>query len=230
MPLHCREGTTGVAASSRSLIVVAAVVGLFSLGGVAPTPAPRTRASTASAAPPAARADRRRRRTVAAPPQHEGAAFLARMLRDRGVALRDRRQHARAVGVPVNQHATVASSRARAGRRDLLRYGRGRRRDRLRRRDRSRRPRRERRARRPHHLRRSARRRGAAQRHGSRPPVAAAQRARRDRETFLRAKRVADPSDAAYFAGQMSCGVASVGSLIRISFMVLVRWRARRVR
>ena len=134
---------------------------------------------------PAARSDRRRRPRARAASdasegpkaKDEGAEFVARSLRDSGSALRHRRQHARAVGVPAPRarHRRGADARA-PGRRAVLRHARDRRRSRLRRRHRSRGHRRERRARRPHHLRRGARRPGPAQRRRPGAPDAAAQR------------------------------------------------------
>ena len=186
------------------LFVVAIVVGLCGLGGCA-TSAPHASRSHRLHAPTAARTH-----VPAPPPRDEGAAFVARALRDTGMRFGTDGSTRSLWEYLRNTHGTVAASRAHAG--DVLFFdtrdgddapdcddttdhsglvdsvepdGR---------------------------IIFVEARGGQVRRSVVDPAHPSLRRNARGEiaNTFLRAKRVADPPDARYLAGQMLCGIARV--------------------
>jgi hypothetical protein len=192
-------------ARPRLLEVLLVVVGLCSLGGCATPPAPRATRPHRIHAPIAAGAHVR-----AAPPQDEGAAFVAHALRDGGMRFGTDGSTRSLWGYLRNTHGTVAAARAQAG--DVLffdeRAGDGA----------------------PDCDDRTdhagvvesvesdgriifVEARGGQVRRSVVDPTHPSLRRNARGEianTFLRTKRVADPPNARYFAGEMLCGIARV--------------------
>jgi hypothetical protein len=192
------------------LIVIAIVVGLCGLGGCATSP-PSPRAHLPPARPRRLHAPIvAGSHGVAAPPRDEGAAFVARALRDRGVRFGTDGSTRALWEYLRNRHGTVATSRARAG--DVLFF--------------------DTRAGdsepdcddttdhaglaegvEPDGRIIFVEARGGEVRRSVVDPAHPSLRRNAQGEianTFLRAKRVADPPNARYFAGQMLCGIARV--------------------
>jgi hypothetical protein len=186
------------------LLVAVIVVGLCSLGGCA-TSAPRATRTHRRHAPIAARVH-----VAAPPPRDEGAAFVARGLRDEGMRFGTDGSTRALWEYLRNTHETVAASRARPG--DVIFFDT--------------RPREDApdcddttdHAGLVESVEADGRiifveARGGQVRRSVVDPTHPSLR-RNDRgeiaNTFLRAKGVADPPNARYFAGEMLCGVARV--------------------
>jgi hypothetical protein len=205
MPLALPGEDRGRPRLIEVLLVVVVVVGLCGLGGCATSKPARAARPRKLHAPIVAGA-----RAVARPPQDEGAAFVARALRDRGVRFGTDGSTRALWEYLRNAHDTVAATRVRAG--DVVFFD-------TRGGDRA-----------PdcddatdhaglvESLEPDGRiifveaRDGQVRRSVVDPAHPALRRNAQGEivNTFLRAKRVADPPNARYFAGQMLCGIARV--------------------